>query len=68
MEVERLGDALTYVCQVCGETSDKPPRSKWGASEVPYDKAADQFPRVVGRLQTPPCAGGVCHSNGWTGP
>jgi hypothetical protein len=34
------GDALTYVCQVCGETSDKPPRSKWGASEAPYDKAA----------------------------
>ena len=29
------GDALTYVCQVCGETSDKPPRSKWGAAEAP---------------------------------
>jgi hypothetical protein len=34
------GDALTYICQVCGETSDKPPRGKWGASEAPYDKAA----------------------------
>ena len=33
-------NALTYVCQVCGETSDKPPRSKWGATEAPYDKAA----------------------------
>jgi hypothetical protein len=33
-------NALTYVCQVCGETSDKPPRLKWGASEAPYDKAA----------------------------
>jgi hypothetical protein len=28
----------------------------------------DQFLRVGGRLQTPPCGGGVCHSNGWTGP
>jgi hypothetical protein len=34
------GDALTYVCQVCGKTSDTPPRSKWRASEVPHDKAA----------------------------
>ena len=34
------GDALTYFCQVCGETRDEPPRSKWGASEAPYDKAA----------------------------
>ena len=32
------GDALTYVCQLCGETSDKPPRRKWGASEAPYHK------------------------------
>jgi hypothetical protein len=29
------GDALTYVCQVCGKTTDKPPRSRWGASEAP---------------------------------
>jgi hypothetical protein len=28
----------------------------------------DQFLRVGGRLQTPPCGGGVCHSNGWIGP
>jgi hypothetical protein len=28
----------------------------------------DQFLRVGGSLQTPPCGGGVCHSNGWTGP
>ena len=28
----------------------------------------DQFLRVGGRLQTPPCGGGVCHSNGWAGP
>jgi hypothetical protein len=28
----------------------------------------DQFLRVGGRLQTPPCGGGVCRSNGWTGP
>lgn len=34
------GDALTYFCEVCGETSDKPPRSKWGGSQAPYDKAA----------------------------
>ena len=27
----------------------------------------DQFLRIGGRLQTPPCGGGVCHSNGWTG-
>jgi hypothetical protein len=28
----------------------------------------DQFLRVGGRLQTPPCGGGVCRSNGWPGP
>jgi hypothetical protein len=28
----------------------------------------DQFLRVGGRLQTPPCGGGVCHSNGFVGP
>jgi hypothetical protein len=28
----------------------------------------DQFLRIGGRLQTPPCGGGVCHSNGWPGP
>ena len=28
----------------------------------------DQFLRVGGRLQTPPCGGGVCHSNGYAGP
>ena len=29
------GDALTYVCQVCGKTLDKPPRSKMGGAEAP---------------------------------
>jgi hypothetical protein len=28
----------------------------------------DQFLRIGGRLQTPPCHGGVCHSNGYAGP
>jgi hypothetical protein len=28
----------------------------------------DQFLRIGGRLQTPPCGGGVCHSNGYAGP
>jgi hypothetical protein len=28
----------------------------------------DQFLRVGGSLQTPPCGGGVCHSNGYAGP
>ena len=28
----------------------------------------DQFLRIGGRLQSPPCGGAVCHSNGWTGP
>jgi hypothetical protein len=28
----------------------------------------DQFLRIGGRLQTPPCGGGVCHSNGFAGP
>jgi hypothetical protein len=27
------GDALTYVCDVCGKARDKPPRS--GATEAP---------------------------------
>jgi hypothetical protein len=30
------GDALTYVCQVCGKTLDKPPRSRTGGSEAPW--------------------------------
>lgn len=30
------GDALTYVCQVCGKTRDKPPRRRMGAAEVPW--------------------------------
>lgn len=39
----RVGEgALTYICEVCGETSDTPPRrgSKWSAAEAPYHKAA----------------------------
>jgi hypothetical protein len=28
----------------------------------------DQFLRVGGRLQSAPCGGGVCRSNGWAGP
>ena len=28
----------------------------------------DQFLRIGGRLETAPCGGGVCRSNGWTGP
>jgi hypothetical protein len=28
----------------------------------------DQFLRVGGRLQSAPCGGRVCHSNGWPGP
>jgi hypothetical protein len=29
------GDVLTYVCQACGKTRDKPPRRRWGAAEFP---------------------------------
>jgi hypothetical protein len=29
------GDALTYVCQVCGKTRGKPPR-RMGGSEAPW--------------------------------
>ena len=28
----------------------------------------DQFLRIGGKLRDAPCGGGVCHSNGWTGP
>ena len=28
-------DVLTYVCQVCGKTRDKPPRRRWGTSQAP---------------------------------
>jgi hypothetical protein len=28
-------DALTYFCQVCGETSDKPPRARTSGAEAP---------------------------------
>jgi hypothetical protein len=34
------GDALTYFCQVCGKTLDKPPRSKTGATEAPVPPGA----------------------------
>jgi len=30
------GDALTYFCQVCGKTRDKPPRPRTGGSEAPW--------------------------------
>ena len=30
------GDALTYFCQVCGTTRDKPPRWRTGGSEAPW--------------------------------
>jgi len=29
------GDALTYVCAVCGKTRATPPRQRWGASDAP---------------------------------
>ena len=28
----------------------------------------DQFLRIGGKLESAPCGGAVCHSNGWTGP
>jgi hypothetical protein len=29
------GDALTYVCQNCGKTLEKPPRQRSGGAEAP---------------------------------
>jgi hypothetical protein len=34
------GDALTYFCQFCATTRDKPPRSRMGASEHPWQPGA----------------------------
>jgi hypothetical protein len=28
-------DDLTFFCELCGKTRDKPPRSRMGAAEVP---------------------------------
>lgn len=33
-------DALTYFCQACGKTRDKPPRSRMGAAEAPVPPGA----------------------------
>jgi hypothetical protein len=34
------GDALTYFCQVCGKTLDKPPRWRTGGAEAPVPPGA----------------------------
>jgi hypothetical protein len=34
------GDALTYVCQDCGKTLDKAPRSRTGGAEAPMPPGA----------------------------
>jgi hypothetical protein len=54
-------------------TSNVPPTAGQDPHEFPRRTQEartmkDQFLRVGGRLQTPPCGGGVCRSNGWTGP
>jgi hypothetical protein len=54
-------------------TSNVPPSAGQDPHELPRRTQEarmmkDQFLRVGGRLQTAPCGGGVCHSNGWTGP
>jgi hypothetical protein len=54
-------------------TRNVPPSQGTDPHEFPRRTAEaramkDQFLRVGGRLQTAPCGGGVCHSNGYTGP
>ena len=34
------GDALTYFCQDCKKTLDKPPRSRTGGAEAPVPPGA----------------------------
>jgi hypothetical protein len=54
-------------------TSNVPPSEGQDPHEFPRRTQEartmkDQFLRIGGRLQTAPCGGGVCHSNGWAGP
>ena len=30
------GEALSYVCELCAKTRDKPPRSQTGGAEAPW--------------------------------
>ena len=51
-------------------TTNTPPREGQDPHEFPRRtpesrEMKDQFLRIGGRLQTPPCGGGVCHSNGY---
>jgi hypothetical protein len=38
------GDALTYVCQACGKTLDKPPRARARGSEAPVPPGSGGSP------------------------
>jgi len=54
-------------------TTNTPPSEGQDPHEYPRRtpesrEMKDQFLRIGGRLQTPPCGGGVCHSNGYAGP
>jgi hypothetical protein len=54
-------------------TTNTPPTQGQDPHEFPRRtpesrEMKDQFLRIGGRLQTPPCDGGVCHSNGYAGP
>ena len=54
-------------------TTNTPPREGQDPHEFPRRtpearEMKDQFLRIGGRLTSAPCGGGVCHSNGYTGP
>jgi hypothetical protein len=36
-------DALTYFCQACGKTRNKPPRSPMGAAEIPLPPGGHHY-------------------------
>jgi hypothetical protein len=54
-------------------TTNTPPSEGQDPHEFPRRtpesrELKDQFLRIGGHLQTPPCGGGVCHANGYAGP
>jgi hypothetical protein len=54
-------------------TTNTPPSEGQDPHEFPRRtpearQMKDEFLRIGGQLTSPPCGGGVCHSNGWTGP
>ena len=53
----KKGDALTYFCQGCGKTLDKPPRRGKGGSEAPGGLEVGQRTRANNPAARRSCEG-----------